>query len=287
MKVRFTKMQAYGNCYIYIDAIHQELTDVNALAKFVSDKHFGVGSDGMVLICPSKECDFRMRIFNPDGSEAEMCGNALRSTSKYVYDYHLTDKTDLTIETIGGIQHVHLFVEDGVAVNIRADIGEPRFAKAAVPVVTDADELYDKPVQVKDLQMKLSSLSWGNPHTVSFIENVDDFDVEGYGRAIECNTELFPQKTNVTFAQFVNKSYIKIREWERNCGETIGCGTGCCTAAVFAMRLGMCDRKVTVHQIGGDLEVEWNEDTGHVLMTGPSHVIFDSEIDTEDMKYMV
>lgn len=287
MKIRFTKMQAYGNPYIYIDAIHQNITNENELARFVSDKHFGVGSDGMVMICPSEKCDFRMRIFNPDGSEAEMCGNALRSTSKYVYDYGLTSKEDITIETIGGVQRVHLFVEDKKAVNICADIGEPRFSKQQIPVQTQLDEFVDQPVAVLDKTMNLSSLSWGNPHTVSFIDDVDSFDVEGYGKAIECNIELFPQKTNVTFAQVVNRDYIKIREWERNCGETIGCGTGCCTAAVFAMRLGMCNRKVTVHQIGGDLTVEWDEKTNHVFMTGPSHIIFESEIDTDDMQYMV
>lgn len=287
MKIRFTKMQAYGNDYVYIDAISQKLPNENDLARFVSNRHFGVGSDGMVLIAPSQTCDFRMRIFNPDGSEAEMCGNALRSMSKYVYDHQLTRKEDLTIETLGGVQHVHLFVENGIAVNIRADIGEPRFDVREIPVAVQGEEFYDQPVQVLDQELRLSSLSWGNPHTVAFIEDVASFDVEGYGRAIECNTDLFPKKTNVTFGQIVSRDRIKMREWERNCGETIGCGTGCCTAAVFAMRLGLCDRKVTVQQIGGDLMVEWSEETNHVLMTGPSHTVFESEIDTDDMKYMV
>ncbi len=281
MRIKFTKMQAYGNDYVYINGISQELPEVTELARFVSDRHFGIGSDGMVLILPSSECDFRMRMFNPDGSEGEMCGNALRSLSKYVYDHRLTDKEDLTIETLGGVQHVHLYVEDGVAVNIRADIGCPRLNKDLIPVNCDSDTFVNVPVKVKDKVLNLSSLSWGNPHTVAFIDDVDSFDVHGYGRAIECNTDLFPKKTNVTFGQIIDRNTIKMREWERNCGETIGCGTGCCTAAVFAMILGMCDRKVTVNQIGGPLLVEWDEQTDHVFMTGPSHTVFESEIDTE------
>ncbi len=279
MKIKFTKMQAFGNDYVYIDAIHQELPDVNKLARFVSDRHFAIGSDGMVLICPSTIADFKMRMFNPDGTEGEMCGNALRSVGKYVYDHQLTDKTYLTIETLGGIQKLWLTVEDGKAVNIRADIGEPRLDTKVIPVNTPLTQFVNQPVKILDETFHITSMSWGNPHIVTFVEDVSDFDVEGYGKALEYYRELFPNKTNVTFGQFVRRDYLKMREWERGTGETIGCGTGCCTAVVAAVLLGMCDRKVIVEQIGGPLLVEWDKETNHVFMTGPSHTVFESEIE--------
>ena len=279
MKIKFTKMQAYGNDYVYIDAINQKLDNLSELAKFVSDRHFGIGSDGMVLICPSEVGDFKMRMFNPDGTEGEMCGNALRSMSKYVYQHNLTDKTNLLIETLGGMQRVKLFVEGGEVVNIEANIGEPRLSTEVIPVNTELKQFVEQPVQILDREFKISALSWGNPHCVIFLDDVANFDVEKYGKAIEYKTDLFPNKTNVTFAQVVDRKYIKMREWERGTGETIGCGTGCCTAAVFAAITGRCDRQVTVEQIGGNLEVNWDEETNTVFMKGPSHRVFESEID--------
>ncbi len=279
MKIKFTKMQAYGNDYVYIDAIHQKVDKLDELSRFLSNRHFGVGSDGIVLICPSEIADFRMRMFNPDGTEGEMCGNALRSLSKYVYVHKLTDKTDLVIETLGGLQKVKLFVENGDVVNIEANIGEPRLSTKVIPVNTNEDEFIEQPVQILDKVFKISALSWGNPHCVIFLDDVEHFDVHKYGKEIEYKTDLFPNKTNVTFAQVINRNYIKMREWERGTGETIGCGTGCCTAAVFASITGRCDRQVTVEQIGGNLEVNWDEKTNTVFMKGPSHTVFESEID--------
>ena len=279
MRIRFAKMQAFGNDYVYIDAIHQQLNNLSALARFVSDRHFGVGSDGMVLICPSETADFRMRIFNPDGTEAEMCGNASRSVGKFVYDHGFTDKTELTLETLGGIKHLTLFVDNGQVINIRADIGAPVMEPARIPVNTTLPEFVDQPVHVLDRDFHVTALSWGNPHMVTFVDDVSTLDVNAYGYAFEHLTSLFPQKTNVTFAEFVDHSHLKMREWERGTGETIGCGTGCCTAVVAAVRLGMCSRNVTVSQIGGPLDVEWDEQSGHVLMTGPSHTVFESDIE--------
>ncbi len=277
--MKFTKMQAYGNDYVYIDAIHQELKNLPELARFVSDRHFAIGSDGMVLICPSDKGDFRMRMFNPDGSEGEMCGNALRSVGKYVYDHRLTDKKNVVIETLGGMQHLTLTVEDGFVSNIRADIGEPRLSSKVIPVLCDTEQFVEQPVQVGDRTFGITAVSWGNPHVAMFVDSVADLDVEGYGRQIECMTSLFPNKTNVTFAEFVRRDYIKMREWERNCGETIGCGTGCATAVVAGVLTGRLDRKVTVEQIGGPLLIEWDEETNHLFMTGPSHTVFEAEID--------
>lgn len=191
MKVKFTKMQAFGNDYIYVDAIHQEIIEPGELSKRISDRHFGVGADGLVLICPSEKCDFRMRIFNPDGTEAEMCGNALRSTAKFVYFHGLTDKTEFEIETLGGIKQIQLFVEDGEVVNIHAKIGKPEFRAELVPVTTDKETFLNEKIEVLGREFRASSLSWGNPHTVLFIDDVDNFDVRGYGPAIEYHS-LFP-----------------------------------------------------------------------------------------------
>lgn len=279
MKIKFTKMQAFGNDYVYIDAINQTIYNEADLARFVSDRHFAIGSDGMVLICSSDCADFRMRMFNPDGSEGEMCGNALRSVGKYVYDHKLTNKTELIIETLGGLQHLILYIEGDQAVNIRADIGAPRLDTRVIPVLTDLPEFINQPVTILDREFLVTAVSWGNPHMVTFLDDVDQFDVHGYGRAFEYHTSLFPNKTNVTFAQIVNRDYIKIREWERGTGETIGCGTGCCTAVTAAVLLGLCDRKVTVEQIGGPLLIEWDAKTNHMLMTGPSHTVFESELE--------
>ncbi|MGN0349505.1 MAG: diaminopimelate epimerase [Roseburia sp.] len=277
--MRFTKMQAYGNDYIYIDAIHQKLCNLPELARFVSDRHFAVGSDGMVLICASEKGDFRMRMFNPDGSEGEMCGNALRSVGKYVYDHRLTAKTELVIETLGGMQQLKLTVTDGSVTNIQADIGEPVLSTAAIPVCTELEQFVEQPVRVLDKTFYMTAVSWGNPHCVMYVDSVAELDVEKYGKEIEHMVELFPNKTNVTFAEFVSRDYIKIREWERGTGETIGCGTGCATAVVAGVLTDRCDRKVTVEQIGGNLLIEWGEQTGHLLMTGPSHTVFEAEID--------
>jgi len=277
--MRFTKMQAYGNDYVYIDAIHQELPNLPSLARFVSDRHFAIGSDGMVLVCPSEKCDFRMRMFNPDGTEGEMCGNALRSVAKYVYDHRLTDKKEFYIETLGGIKHLWLTVEDGLAVNIRADIGEPVLDTKIIPVNTDLSQFIEQPVAVKDKTFNITAVSWGNPHIAMFIDNVADFDVHFYGKELEYMTSLFPNKTNVTFAELVNRDYIKMREWERGTGETIGCGTGCATAVVAGVLTGRCNRHVSVEQTGGVLDIDWNETDNHLYMTGVSNTVFEAEID--------
>lgn len=279
MKIPFTKMQAYGNDYIYINTIAHPVENPGLLSKKISDRHFGVGSDGLVLICPSQVCDFRMRIFNPDGTEAEMCGNALRSTAKYVYTFGLTDKEKFTIETLGGNQHLELTVRDGKVTDIRADIGRPVFEPSRIPVLTDEKTFLEQPVQAGDRAFSASSLSWGNPHTVIFVDDVDDVDIETYGPLLE-HASCFPQRTNVTFAQIVDQNHIRIREWERGTGETLGCGTGCCTAVVIGALLGKCASAVEVSQPGGVLKVNQHED-GTVSMQGPSHIVFQGEYEYE------
>lgn len=285
MNIPFTKMQAYGNDYVYINAMKVQVDDWQDLAIKVSNRNFGVGSDGMILICDSEVCDFRMRVFDPDGTECEMCGNALRSVSKYVYYYKLTDKTKFSVETIGGHQQVELDVVDGEVVSIHADIGKPVFDPDKVVVdmdkveklvdITTKDEFVNVPIQIEDRVFNMSSLSWGNPHTVMFIDDVDTLDIKKYGPKIE-NHEIFTNRTNVTFAQVVDENNIKIREWERGTGETIGCGTGCCTAVVFGNRLGLTGRHVDVMQIGGMLHIDYDEQD-HVHMVGISTVVYEGE----------
>lgn len=283
MRIGFVKMQAYGNDYVYINTMHQPIDDPCGLSKKMSDRHFGIGSDGIVLIMDSTVADFRMRMFNPDGTEGEMCGNALRSLSKFVYIYRLTDKTEFTVETLGGIQKIWLDADNGNVRNITADIGLPVLDTKKIPVLTELPEFVNQPVRILDREFLMTALSWGNPHVVMFVDDVDSFEVAKYGPAIETHTQLFQNRTNVTFAQIISRDRIKIREWERGTGETIGCGTGCCTAVVAAGLLDYCDRYVTVDQIGGPLEVKWAED-GHVFMIGPSHIVFEGVYEYEPDK---
>ncbi len=279
MKIPFTKMQAYGNDYVYVNVAGLPDLNWNEVAIQISDRHFGVGGDGLVLVCPSDKADFKMRIFDPDGTEAEMCGNAVRSVAMFAFYHKLTDKTELKIETLGGIKNLYLTVEDGEVKNIEAEIGEPIFNPAAIPVDVEKEEFFNESVKVnvggRIMNVRMSSLSWGNPHTVIFTDDLENLDIETIGPAIETHP-LFTKRTNVTFARVVDRKNIQIREWERGCGETIGCGTGCCTALVFAVRLGLCDREATIMQIGGPLEVKWDE-KGLVHMKGPSHVVFEGE----------
>lgn len=275
MKLKFTKMQAYGNDYIFMDAIHQVIDNPNQLAERVSNRHFGIGSDGLILVCKSDVCDFRMRIFDPDGTEAEMCGNGLRGTAKFAYYYGLTNKTHFTIETYGGNQTVDLIVEDNQVVNISARIGKPNFNAKDVPVLTDNAQYIHQLIEVEGRTFYASALSWGTPHTVIEIDDVDNFEVEKYGKIIE-HLPCFPKRTNVTFAQVIDDTHIKIREWERGTGETLGCGTGCCSAVAVFHMLHKCKRSVDVTQPGGVLHVDWGED-GIMEMTGPSYFVCEGE----------
>lgn len=275
MNLKFTKMQAFGNDYVYIDAIHQKLDDLSNLAKFVSDRHFGIGSDGLVLICKSNVASVKMRIFNPDGTEAEMCGNALRSVAKFVYDKGIVENKEFTIETLGGIKNIKLQVLDNEIKNIKASIGSPIFKSSLIPVNTSKEKFIMEEVLVLDTTFKMSSLSWGNPHTVIFVSDVDNFDVAKYGKAIENKLDLFPKRTNVTFAEIISRDEIKIREWERGTGETLGCATGSASAVVIANVLGLVNNKCKVKQSGGEIAIEYIDN--NLTMIGPSTTVFEGE----------
>lgn len=276
-KMRFTKMHGLGNDYIYFNCMKECPDDPADLSKRLSDRHFGIGSDGLVLIMPSEVADFRMRMFNSDGSEAEMCGNASRCVGKYVYDNGLTDKKALTLETLAGIKKLWLTVESGKVEYVRVDMGEPVLKPANIPVQSTKELFISEPVTIKDRVFHVTCISMGNPHAVTYIDNVDGFPLEVYGPVMESH-ELYPRKINSEFVEVIDRKTLKMRVWERGAGETLACGTGACAVTVATVLNGLCDKKVTVKLLGGDLEVEWNENDNHVYMTGPAVKVFEGEI---------
>ena len=278
--MKFTKMQAHRNEYMYLEQVRQQMGNPSAWARFLSRRHFGVGSDGMILICPSEKADFRMRVFNPDGSEAEMCGNALRSTAKLVYEKGFTTKTAFTIETLGGLKKLYLTLKSGHVSMITASLGAPVLDCARVPVMLDnsGGRCVDHPIEAAGRLFRITAVSMGNPHCASFIEDVASLDLSLYGAAIE-NHSAFPQKTNVEFAQVIDKNTLFMRTWERNCGETLACGTGCCVATVAGALTGRCEPKTEVRQLGGIIRIEWDRASDDLLMTGPSEIVYDGVVD--------
>ena len=274
--IKFTKMQGLGNDYVYIDATKENIENPSVLAKYISDRHFGVGSDGLILICPSDKADFRMRMFNSDGSEAEMCGNGIRCVGKFVYDKKLTDKTLVTIETKAGIKTLKLNVKDEKVDTVRVDMGTPILESEKIPVITDENIAQNLRLNALDKSFDFTCVSMGNPHAVTVVDNVTDFDVKKYGSILEVN-EVFPNKTNVEFVEIVDKDNIKMRVWERGTGETLACGTGACASAVACNLNGLTKNNVNVELLGGNLNIELGEDN-HVYMTGPAVTVFEGEL---------
>lgn len=270
----FTKMHGAGNDYIYINGFTEHPADLHTLAKTLSDRHFGVGSDGLVIILPSDICDFKMRMFNPDGSEAEMCGNAARCIAKFVFDKGLTDKTELTLETKAGVKKLRLYTQNGKVEQVRVDMGEPILSPDAIPVKSDRPILVSEPVEVDSGTFRMTCVSMGNPHAVIFLPDFETFDLHRIGRQIECH-EMFPQRTNVEFAIVESPGQIRMRVWERGTGETLACGTGACATLVAAVLNGISARKAILKLSGGDLEIEWDEKDNHVYMTGGATTVFE------------
>jgi len=270
--VRFTKMHGLGNDYLVIDAMRRppEEGRLAGLAKALSDRHFGIGADGLILVLPSRAADFRMRIFNSDGSEAEMCGNGVRLLVKYVYEHGLTQQKELEIETLAGLIRPALRVKGGRVTRVRVDMGEPRLRRSEIPMKgADAPQVVGEKLRVDGRRVEITALSMGNPHCVVFVEDVDRTPVEKIGPAIERH-EAFPQRTNVEFAQIVSDNQIKMRVWERGAGETLACGTGASAAVVAAVVNGRAQRKATVKLRGGDLQVHWRPEDNHVFIDGPA-----------------
>lgn len=277
--LKFTKMQGLGNDYVYIDCYSSnlKLKNIPYLAKFISDRHFGVGSDGIILICKSNVADFKMRMFNFDGSEAEMCGNGIRCVGKFVYDKKLTTKKNIKIETLSGIKDLKLKVENEIVKNVRVDMGEPILESEKIPVLYEKNIVKDLKIKALDREFSFTCVSMGNPHAITIVEDTSKFDVKKYGEELEVN-KAFPRRTNVEFVQIIDRNTIKMRVWERGAGETLACGTGACATAVACNLNGLTDRKVTIELLGGNLEIEWNKENNHVYMTGPATTVFEGEL---------
>lgn len=242
---KFTKMHGLGNDYVYMDAIHQKIDNESELARFVSDRHFGIGSDGLILVCRSDIADFKMRMFNSDGSEAEMCGNGIRCVGKFVYDKGLTNNTTVTIETLAGIKTLKLNIKDEKVETVRVDMGEPILEPEKIPVVAKGNPVKNLKLGAFDKEFQFTCVSMGNPHAITVVENTKDFDVENYGKILEVD-KAFPNKTNVEFVEIVDKEHIKMRVWERGAGETLACGTGACATAVACNLNGLTSRHVYI-----------------------------------------
>ena len=275
--IKFTKMQGLGNDYVYIDAINQNIENESSLAQFISNRNFGIGSDGLILICKSEIADFKMRMFNSDGSEAEMCGNGIRCVGKFVYDKGFTSKTEVTIETLAGIKKLKLFIKEGKVEKVRVDMGEPILEPTEIPVISKERPVKKLYIKVKEKEFIFTCVSMGNPHAITIVDDVENFDVETYGKEVEKN-ELFPNKTNVEFIEIINKNCVKMRVWERGAGETLACGTGACAVVVATILNELTENKVKVKLLGGDLEIEWNKDNNHIYMTGPAVTVFEGEL---------
>ena len=281
LKLHFSKMHGLGNDYVYVNCLEQRLRHPEEVARLVSDRHFGIGSDGLILICPSDRADFEMRMFNADGSEGNMCGNGIRCVGKFVYDKGLTNRTELDIDTKSGIKHLSLTVQDGKAVMISVDMGKASVKSKDVPVETDYDTFISQPMLVHGEVFLVTCVSMGNPHAVIFCEGVDDLPLETIGPLFE-NHEIFPERINTEFIQLIDRSTLKMRVWERGSGETFACGTGACASVVAAILNEHCDfgDEVTVRLLGGDLKITVDESL-NVLMKGPATHVFDGTMEID------
>lgn len=275
---KFTKMHGLGNDYVYMDAIHQQIDNESDLAQFVSERHFGIGSDGLILICKSHVADFKMKMFNSDGSQAEMCGNGIRCVGKFVYDKGLTNKTTITVETLSGIKTLILNVKNGKVETVRVNMGEPILEPSKIPVVSKENPVTNLMLKALDKEFKFTCVSMGNPHAITVVEDTKTFDVEKYGKIVEADS-VFPNKTNVEFVEIVDKNHIKMRVWERGTGETLACGTGACATAVACCLNNLVDRHVFIELLGGTLEIEWSKDDNNVYMTGPAVTVFEGVLE--------
>lgn len=273
--MKFTKMQGLGNDYVYVNCFSEKVPDPSELAVRISDRHFGVGSDGLILICPSDKADFEMVMYNADGSRGEMCGNGIRCVAKYVYDYGLTDKTSISVETLGGIKYLDLTVEGGKVKLVKVDMGRPILTPSEIPVEADGEQAVDESIETDGKEYRMTCVSMGNPHAVIFVEeDVKDIPLEMIGPKFE-NHKRFPNRINTEFARVLDSKTVEMRVWERGSGETLACGTGACAVAVSCILNGMTEDNVTVKLLGGDLQIEWDREKDTVYMTGPAEVVFD------------
>lgn len=279
INMKFTKMQGIGNDYVYVNCLEKAVEHPAETAKIVSDRHFGIGSDGLILICPSDHADFRMAMYNADGSEGAMCGNGIRCVGKYVYDYGLTDKTHLAIETKSGIKYLDLTVEDGKAVKIRVNMGKPERRAKKIPILTDHEEVKEEPIEAAGRMWKMTGVSMGNPHAVvPYDGDLETMEIEKIGPQFE-HHKYFPDRVNTEFIKVLDDHTVRMRVWERGSGETLACGTGACAVAVAALwNQWVGEGPVTVQLLGGELTIEWDRQSDLVYMTGPAEIVFEGEI---------
>ncbi|MCD8365536.1 MAG: diaminopimelate epimerase [Clostridiales bacterium] len=280
--MKFTKMHGCGNDYVYVNCFEEIIRNPAAVSVYVSDRHFGIGSDGMILICPSEVADFRMAMYNADGSEGSMCGNGIRCVAKYVYDRGMTDRTQISVETKSGIKNLNLTVENGKVSLVKVNMGAPGLAPEQIPVRAAGDRVVDAPITVLGEEYRMTCVSMGNPHAVVFIDDTEHFPLEKVGPCFE-NHECFPDRVNTEFVQIISRSEANMRVWERGSGETWACGTGTCASVVACVLNGRTDDNVLVHLRGGDLEVFYDREADTVWMTGPATTVFEGEIDVSEV----
>lgn len=281
--MKFTKMHGLGNDYVYVNCFEEKIDNPPAVARFVSDRHFGIGSDGLIMINPSKTADFEMEMYNADGSRGEMCGNGIRCVAKYVYDYGLTDKTQISVETLGGIKYLDLTIEDGKVSLVKVDMGKPKLEADLIPIISEREQVIDEPIEVDGKEYHMTGVSMGNPHAVIYVDDVKGLDLEKIGSKFE-NHERFPKRINTEFVHCIDRQTVEMRVWERGSGETLACGTGACAVAVSSILNNLTDTQVTVKLLGGDLQIEWDREKDRVFMTGPATVVFDGVIDITEIK---
>lgn len=276
--MEFVKMEGCGNDYVYVNGFNTKIDNPNELSKIVSDRHFGIGSDGLIVINPSEVADFKMSMYNADGSEGKMCGNGIRCVAKYVYDYKMIDKEVITVETLAGIKTLKLNVEKGKVKTVRVNMGSPIINAKDVPVISDKEKVINEPVVIDGKEYGITCVSMGNPHAITFVDDTDSLKIEKIGPGFEKN-EIFPDRVNTEFIQIIDRKTIKMRVWERGSGETLACGTGACASVVACVLNNLTDNKVTVKLLGGDLEIKYDTDENTVYMTGPARIAFTGNID--------
>ena len=274
--MKFTKMQGCGNDYVYINGFTEKIADKPAFVRAVSDRHFGVGGDGAIFINPSEEADFEMEMYNADGTRAEMCGNGIRCVAKYVYDKGLTDKKQISIASFGKVKYVDLYVEDGLVNSVKVNMGAPILEAEKVPVKSAMPQSVNEPITVNGKEYRMTCVSMGNPHAIVFMKDIANLDIASIGPLFE-NHEVFPNRTNTEFVEVIDRTHVNMRVWERGTGETLACGTGCCATVVASVLNGLTEDKVTVHVLGGEIEIQWDREENLIYMTGPAETVFEGE----------
>lgn len=278
--MKFTKMQGCGNDYVYINGFNENISQEKKpeIVRKISDRHFGIGSDGAIFINPSSQADFEMEMYNADGSRSEMCGNGIRCVGKYVYDHLMTKETNITVTSAGKVKYLNLFVENGKVFEVCVNMGEPILNPSQIPVISDKNQVINEPITVQDKEYHMTCVSMGNPHAVVFMDHIKDLDIDSIGPYFENHT-CFPNRTNTEFVEIIDKNHINMRVYERGTGETLACGTGCCASVVACILNHLTDDSVYVNVLGGTIKVSWDRTKNKVYMTGPAVTVFEGEMD--------